>query len=106
MVRGVLQTRGGAWSQAPCPKPWLQSGTPPRTDSDQKSTFLGRGLAVYVSEGRGRCPRQSRKQRRPASPDQRGPTASGPINGARPSLRCFRRMRPAAIGEPGRSMSP
>src|SRR6266851_7097666 len=35
-----LQTRLEAWSQAPCTRQWLQCGTPPQTDSDQKSTLL------------------------------------------------------------------
>ena len=29
IISGVLQTRLGAWSQSPCTKQWLQSGTHP-----------------------------------------------------------------------------
>jgi hypothetical protein len=47
----MLQIRLEAWSQAPCTKQWLHSGTPTQTNSDQKSTI--RSAACPLPERRG-----------------------------------------------------
>jgi hypothetical protein len=95
-LQWCFQTRIEAWSQAPCTKQWLQSETPPQTDSDQKSTFLCAVWPFARAKEEARCQKQSSPWRR-ARHSPRWLEANGPGSGRRPGIRCFSRMRQASI---------